>query len=99
MVFGGAPPRELAPSRLPRHETVFATTVHKSQGSEVEEVALVLPEASSRVLTRELVYTAVTRGKRAVRVFGGEDALRAAVLRVVERASGLRERLAGDRGQ
>lgn len=94
VVFGGASARELAPSRLPRHETVFATTVHKSQGSEVDEVALVLPAADSKVLTRELVYTAITRGKRAVRVFGEEEALRAAIGRVVQRASGLAQRLA-----
>jgi exodeoxyribonuclease V alpha subunit len=85
--------RALAPSRLPRHDTVFAMTVHKAQGSEFEDVAFVLPDAASKVMTRELVYTALTRPKRGVVVFGAPDVIRAAVGRVALRASWLRERI------
>ncbi|MEN9887759.1 MAG: exodeoxyribonuclease subunit alpha, partial [Pseudomonadota bacterium] len=61
---GGAGVRWVLPSRLNAVETVYALTVHKSQGSEFDHVALVLPEQSSPVLTRELVYTGITRAKR-----------------------------------
>jgi exodeoxyribonuclease V alpha subunit len=87
--------RPLAPSRLPAHETVFAMTVHKSQGSEFDEVAVVLPDAATKVLTRELLYTAVTRARARVSIFGSADVVRAAVERPIVRASGLRERLWG----
>ena len=87
--------RRLAPSRLPRHETVFAMTVHKAQGSEFDEVAVVLPDAATKVLTRELVYTAVTRPRRRVAIFGSIEVFREAVKRPIERASGLHERLWG----
>jgi exodeoxyribonuclease V alpha subunit len=89
--------RELSPARLPGHETAFALSVHKSQGSEFAEVALVLPERPSPVLTRELVYTAVTRARRRVTIFGSESVLRHAIETRVERASGLAERLWGTR--
>jgi exodeoxyribonuclease V alpha subunit len=85
--------RKLAPSRLPPHETVFAMTVHKAQGSEFDEVAVVLPPESSPVLTRELLYTAVTRARKRVVVFGEETVIAEAVTTPVQRASGLRERL------
>jgi exodeoxyribonuclease V alpha subunit len=87
--------RELSPSRLPPHETVFAMTVHKSQGSEFDEVAVVLPPELSPVLTRELLYTAVTRARSAVRVYAAPEIIAAAVARRVQRASGLRDRLWG----
>jgi exodeoxyribonuclease V alpha subunit len=87
--------RRLAPSRLPPHESVFAMTVHRAQGSEFDEVALVLPAEASRVLTRELLYTAVTRARRRVAVFGKPDVIAEAIARPIERASGLRERLWG----
>jgi exodeoxyribonuclease V alpha subunit len=87
--------RRMAPSRLPRHETVFAMTVHKAQGSEFDEVAVVLPDTATRVLTRELVYTAVTRPRKRVAIFGSVDVFREAVKRPIERASGLHERLWG----
>ena len=87
--------RRLAPSRLPRHETVFAMTVHKAQGSEFDEVAVVLPDSATKVLTRELVYTAVTRPRKRVAIFGSIDVFREAVRRPIERASGLKERLWG----
>lgn len=85
--------RFLLPSRLPPHETVFATTVHKSQGSEFDEVAIVLPATPSKLLVRELLYTAVTRAKRKVEIFGRRDLVTSAVHSSIERASGLRERL------
>jgi exodeoxyribonuclease V alpha subunit len=80
-------------SRLPRYETVFAMTVHKSQGSEFERVALVLPERPSPVLTRELVYTAITRAKQRVHVFGTEAVLRTGLATEIRRTSGLGEAL------
>ncbi len=88
--------RMLSPSRLPPHETVFAMSVHKSQGSEFDEVAVVLPDRVSPVVSRELLYTAVTRARRAVTVYASPEILAAAVARPVERASGLRELLWGD---
>jgi exodeoxyribonuclease V alpha subunit len=72
---------------------MFATTIHKSQGSQVDEVTVLLPPEDSRLLTRELFYTAVTRARRKVRVVGSEQAVRAALERRAQRASGLRQRL------
>lgn len=85
--------RALAPSRLPRHETVFAMTVHKAQGSEFDRVAFVLPSEATAVLTRELVYTAVTRTMKSLSVHSTTEILRAALSRDVRRASGLGVRL------
>ena len=86
-------PRKLAPSRLPHCETVFAMTVHKAQGSEFDAVAVVLPPEPSPVLTRELLYTAVTRPRRQVAIFGDAEVIAYAVKRPIDRASRLRERL------
>ena len=72
-------------------------TIHKSQGSQAERVTVLLPDAGSRLLTRELFYTAVTRAQRHVRVVGSEDAVRAAVGTRAQRATGLRLRLLGSR--
>jgi exodeoxyribonuclease V alpha subunit len=85
--------RFLAPSRLPPHETVFAMTIHKSQGSEFDAVSVVLPETPSPLLSRELLYTAVTRARRRVDVLGSRDVIRAAVSRAIQRASGLHDAL------
>jgi exodeoxyribonuclease V alpha subunit len=85
--------RTIAVSRLPEHDTAYALTVHKSQGSEFAEVALVLPTRPSPLLTRELIYTAVTRARRRVTIYGSEAVFRTAIGRKVERASGLRDRL------
>lgn len=85
--------RTFAPARLPAHETVFAMTVHKSQGSEFDHVALLLPETVSHVSTRELVYTAITRAKQKVDIYASPAVFTAAVQRHVERASGLRDEL------
>ncbi len=85
--------RALAAARLPAHDTAFALSVHKAQGSEFDTVAVVLPDSVSPVLSRELLYTAVTRARRAVTVFGSEAVVRAAIERPIERASGLASRL------
>jgi exodeoxyribonuclease V alpha subunit len=85
----------LAPSRLAEVATVHAMTVHRGQGSQFARVTVVLPPAESPLLTRELLYTAVTRARTFVRVVGSEAAVRAAVARPVSRASGLRHRLSG----
>ncbi len=85
--------RELAPTRLPDVQTVHAMTVHKSQGSQAEIVSVIMPPEDSRLLTRELFYTAVTRAQKTLRVVGTEASVRAAINRKVQRASGLRERL------
>lgn len=85
--------RHILPSRLPARETVYAMTVHKSQGSEFDEVLLVLPEAESRVLTRELIYTGITRARQRVRLLATEERLRTAIPRAVVRASGLYDAL------
>ncbi|TYP86906.1 exodeoxyribonuclease V subunit alpha [Blastococcus xanthinilyticus] len=77
-------------SRLSAVSPAHALTVHRSQGSQFEEVAVLLPPAGSPLLTRELLYTAVTRASRSVRIVGSADAVRAAVGRQVVRASGLR---------
>ncbi|HLK12801.1 MAG TPA: exodeoxyribonuclease V subunit alpha [Candidatus Binatia bacterium] len=91
--------RRVPPARLPAHETAWAMTVHKSQGSEFDAVLLVLPTEPSRVLTRELIYTAVTRARRRVEVWGEAQTLRAAVERPLVRSSGLRDALWGERTQ
>lgn len=91
---GGAPVL-IPPSRLSDVQTVYAMTVHRGQGSQFERVSLILPTADSLLLTRELLYTAITRARRHLRILGTEQAVRAAVTRPVTRASGLRHALAG----
>ena len=84
-------PRLVRPHRLPAVQPVHAMTVHRGQGSQFARVTLLLPPATSPLLTRELLYTAVTRAREHVRVIGTQDAIRTAVERPVRRASGLRE--------
>ena len=86
----GKEPWLVSPHRLSSVQTVHAMTVHRAQGSQFEQVTLLLPSADSPVLTRELFYTAITRAEARVRVIGTEDAVRAAVSRPIVRASGLR---------
>ena len=78
-------------ARLPPHETCYAMTIHKSQGSEFDEVCILLPARTSPILSRELLYTAVTRARRRVTIFAVPEVLRETVDRRIERASGLRE--------
>jgi exodeoxyribonuclease V alpha subunit len=85
--------RELLPGRLPPHETAFAMTVHKSQGSEFDHVVVVLPDLPSPLLTRELLYTGLTRAKLGVTVYTSPDRLHEAVATRVTRRSGLAARL------
>ena len=85
--------RAIPPEFLPRHETAFAMTVHKSQGSEFDRVLMVLPPEDSILLTRELIYTGITRARQSVMVWSDEAVFSAAVKRRTERRSGLRERL------
>ncbi|KFL51619.1 exodeoxyribonuclease V subunit alpha [Burkholderia pyrrocinia] len=85
--------RAVSPAALPPHETAFALTVHKSQGSEFDEAALVLPASFGRVLTRELVYTAVTRARTRVQVIGPRRVLVQAVATRTQRDSGLAARV------
>ncbi len=87
-------PLLVRPHRLPAVQTVHAMAVHRGQGSQFASVSLLLPPAASPLLTRELLYTAVTRAREQVRVVGTEAAVRAAVDRPVRRASGLRDPLA-----
>jgi len=85
--------RWLLPSRLPAHETAFAMTVHKSQGSEFDNLCLLLPAFWQTVITRELIYTAITRSKKQFHVFSSEACWQQGVQTRVQRASGLREAL------
>ncbi len=85
--------RRLTPARLGSWEPWWAMTIHKSQGSEFSHAVVALPTTDSPILTRELLYTAVTRGKPEVTVVGSEEMIRLAVSRPVARASGLRDRL------
>ncbi len=86
----------VSPSRLAAVDTVYAMTVHKSQGSQFAAVAFLVPKPGSRILTRELLYTAVTRAREHLYLIGTEESIRAAVARPITRASGLRRALWGD---
>lgn len=83
----------LHPSQLVSATSVYAMTIHRSQGSQYESVSVVIPPERSSLLTRELLYTAITRASARVRLVGTEEAIRAGVNRKVLRASGLRTRI------
>jgi exodeoxyribonuclease V alpha subunit len=85
--------RDFMPIRLPEHETAYAMTVHKSQGSEFESVLLVLPREDSPVLTRELVYTGLTRASQEVELWSDQGLFSVTIRRKISRRSGLREAL------
>lgn len=85
--------RAVTPGRLPAHETVYAMTIHKTQGSEFGEVAVVLPQNPSFLLNRELIYTAITRAKQAVCIAGEQAIWQLAVAQKVERWAGLAEQI------
>jgi exodeoxyribonuclease V alpha subunit len=88
---GGGKLRDIALPLLPEHETVFAMTVHKSQGSEFNRVLLILPDKDSPLLTRELLYTAITRARDKVEIWGKKEILVSALKRQIKRTSGLSE--------
>ncbi len=85
--------RKIAPARLPKHETAWAMTIHKTQGSEFNKVLMVLPDAESPLLTRELIYTGVTRAKSAVELWASPAILQSGIEKKTERSSGLRDAL------
>ncbi|KGK56952.1 exodeoxyribonuclease V subunit alpha [Xanthomonas cannabis pv. phaseoli] len=88
--------RGFHPAALPAHESAFAMTVHKAQGSEFDDVWLQLPTRDARVLSRELLYTGITRARRALHLSGSEAVIRAALTRHAARISGLAWRLGGE---
>jgi len=88
--------RPFSPARLPSHDSAFAMTVHKSQGSEFSEVLLALPDTASPLLTRSLFYTGITRAKHKVEIWALPARLMEAVSTRAERAAGLAERLRVD---
>ncbi|GAA1517902.1 exodeoxyribonuclease V subunit alpha [Nocardioides humi] len=96
-IAGAGAPRPFAPARLDAIETMHAMTIHKSQGSQATRIAVLLPEEDSRLLSRELFYTAVTRARESLLVVGSEAAVRAAVTTTAQRATGLRRRLTTSR--
>jgi len=85
--------RKIAPVSLPEHETVYAMTVHKSQGSEFEQVILVLPDEDSPLLSRELIYTGITRAKSRFELYAENEILLTAVQRKLSRTTGLQDLL------
>jgi exodeoxyribonuclease V alpha subunit len=87
--------RSFAPGTLPAHEGAFAITIHKSQGSEYDEVAVLLPpDPDSRILSRQLLYTGLSRARRSALLWSSGASLDAALARPVRRAGGLADRLA-----
>ena len=94
----GSRPVLLHPGRLADVQTVYAMTIHRSQGSQYDTVTVVLPATASSLLSRELLYTAITRARRHVRVLGTEECVRAGTARQVLRASGLRRVLRPEQG-
>jgi exodeoxyribonuclease V alpha subunit len=93
VIAGASGALDFATSRLSDVDTMHAMTIHKSQGSQADEVSVLMPGEDSRLLTRELFYTAVTRAKKKVRVVGLETSVRAAIERRAVRATGLANRL------
>ena len=87
--------RTFLPAKLPEHETVYAMTVHKAQGSEFERVLFLLPDRGSEVLTRELIYTGITRARRQVELWGTRDIFSESIAKSIERKSGLQDALTG----
>ncbi|WP_068265363.1 exodeoxyribonuclease V subunit alpha [Janibacter limosus] len=93
-VFGEpSAPQVHAASTLGEVDTAHAMTIHKSQGSQARAITVLLPDADSRLLTRELLYTAITRAQRSITLVGSHEAIRAAVTRRTQRATGLRHRV------
>lgn len=87
--------KKVLPTRLPPHETVFAMTIHKSQGSEFNEVLIALPDKMNPVLTKELIYTAITRAKQRVKIVAQQEIFSQAVKQKIQRYGGLAAKLGG----
>ena len=85
--------RQVSVQRLPEYETVYAMTVHKSQGSEFDQILLILSDTDSPVLTRELIYTGITRARKQVLIWSAEDVFVSSISRCIQRTSGLRDNL------
>ena len=88
--------RRFLPVRLHEHETVYAMTAHKCQGSEFDRALLILPERHAPVLTRELIYTGITRARESAEVWAREGVFLEAVRKRTQRASGLRDAIWGE---
>ena len=84
---------QITPSRLPDFELSYANTVHKSQGSEYENVAILLSNTDNKVLTKELFYTAVTRARQSLLVIGNDEIITSTIRKVISRKSGLRNKI------
>ncbi|ERB62601.1 hypothetical protein N779_25305 [Vibrio coralliilyticus OCN008] len=85
--------KAVLPSRVPEHETAYAMTIHKSQGSEFEHTLMILPPEFTPILTRELIYTGITRAKQKLSLYVDDRVLARGVKIRTERASGLVNRL------
>ncbi len=85
--------RRFLPIRLPEHETAFSMTVHKAQGSEFDEVLFILPDTYIPIITRELIYTAITRAKRRIEIWAKPEIFEKGIEQKIERSSGLRDML------
>ena len=91
---GDVPARAFLPTLLPAHETAYAITIHKSQGSEYDDVAVLLaPSPDSPILSRQLLYTAASRAKRSLALWADEAVIAAALARPVARSGGLQSKL------
>jgi exodeoxyribonuclease V alpha subunit len=93
LIERGGSPLVVEPSVLADVQTAYAMTIHRSQGSQYASVSVILPDSESPLLTRELLYTAITRAQQQVRIVGTLEMVAAAVARQVQRASGLRVKL------
>jgi len=94
--MAGRESRLVRASQLEEVATRHALTIHKSQGSEYKHAVVVLPERASRIVTRELLYTAVTRASDRFTVVGSREVIEAAIRKPIRRASGLEHRLSGE---
>ena len=85
--------RSFPTAALPELETAYAMTVHKSQGSEFEDIVLILPDIDTRILTKELLYTGITRTRQHITLWASEASIRRTIERKIDRSSGFRDRL------
>ena len=92
-------PRFILPSRLPEHETAFSITIHKSQGSEFDQITIILPSFFNPIMTRELIYTAVTRAKIKLHLFSDESIIKKTIEHKTRRYTYLTQRLQSETDQ